>query len=80
MPNPELDRHSLQNALATPLIFLPGQTSEERLIGAQQMIQRSLCLQAVLKGRLVSIPNRELDAFPRRDGARGPQGAPGFNP
>lgn len=52
MRNPDLDPLSAQNAFATPLVFLDGQCYEERLLAAQQMIERSFCLQAVLAGRL----------------------------
>lgn len=52
MHNPELDRSKLQNAFATPLILLDGQSKEERLIAAKQMVERSLCLQSVLAGKL----------------------------
>lgn len=52
MSNTDLDRSSLQNSLATPLVFIEGQSREERIIAAKQMIQRSFCLKAVLAGRL----------------------------
>ncbi|MEL7143303.1 MAG: hypothetical protein AAGL08_13895 [Cyanobacteria bacterium J06573_11] len=52
MVSPDLDRSSLQNALATPLILFDGQTEQERMIAARQMVERSFCLSAVLSGRL----------------------------
>lgn len=52
MSSPDLNRLSPQNAFATPLILINGQSSEERLIAARQMVERSFCLQSVLAGRL----------------------------
>jgi len=70
----DLDRSDLQNHLATPLIMLPGQTSEERMIAAAQMVERAFAVQALIAGRinwddyLMLLDDHGIDAIAAHDG------------
>ena len=68
-----LDRGRPINMVATPMILLPGQTEEERLIAAEQMFERAMAARALLDGvinwddYLMLMDDHEIDCIDFHD-------------